>query len=308
MQKFLTFFTVKNKLKLIIFSVVFSVYFLFSLLMVTPGVGVESLRFIKSIENQISKVMPKGVYVVDGQDPSYETIMETVIKKAYSADAVSTLNSYETENYNQKKEDYTNFANKWYESRWSKVKENKGDIDLYDLGIDLISFDEAVSTEFLSYGYVHAGIAWMFQTNGLNEIFSSSIRNDLLRNQTIVDQDLYDSKMKSSDPGVDGIDIYDSPGTLLINNKIWYLNKQIENIKYGMNVFGHNIFKDKSLNESNMSKTSVTADELYTPHFTETLDNLRVGVILFFILLIVVLPGYILVLTMLLISKKKGAK
>ncbi|QBQ07875.1 hypothetical protein SGLAD_v1c06760 [Spiroplasma gladiatoris] len=306
MNKFLDFFSKKVNLKLIIFSVVFSVYFLFSLLMVTPGVGLESSRFINSIEKQISKVMPKGVYVVDGTDPTYDVVMESVIKKSYSADAISTLNSYEDSNYKTKKQEYQDFANRWYENKWSEVKTNKQDVDLYELGLDLIEFDKAVSTEFLSYGFVHAGIQWMFNSNGLNEIFSKDIRNDLLRNQTIINQELYDSKLNASESGISGIEVYDSLGTLLINNKVWYLNKQIESLKSGLNTFGHSIFKDKSLNASNMPKTSVTADELYTPHFTETLDNLRAGVILFFIFLIVVLPSYTYILTMLIINKKKG--
>ncbi|AKX34182.1 hypothetical protein SLITO_v1c05380 [Spiroplasma litorale] len=308
MKKFLNFYSTKVKLKIIVFSSVFAFYFLLSFLMVSPGVGLESLRFINSIHDQISQVMPKGVYVIDGKDPSFNTVLESVVKKSYSADAISTLNSYETVNYEQRRNEYEKFSNDWFESKWSSYREQQKDIDLFDLGNDLVEFDKAVSTEFLSYGYVHAGIQWMFQPGGLSDIFSSERKEDLLRNQTIIDQYLYESKIKSSDPGIDGINVYDSPGTLLINNKVWYLNKQIENIKYGFNVFGHNIFKDKTLNESKMPKTKVSADELYLPHFTDTLDTLRAGVVFFFILLIVVIPGYTFTITMLIINKKKGNK
>ncbi|QGS52084.1 hypothetical protein [Spiroplasma tabanidicola] len=306
MQKFKDFFTTKVKLKLIIFPIVFSVYFLFSLLMVIPGVGIESLRFINSIHKQIGEVMPKGVFVVDGKDVSYDLVMENVIKKAYTSDSISTLNSYETENYSQKRSDYEKFSNEWYETRWAKVRDEKGDVDLYDLGEDLIKFDKAVSTKFLSFGYVNSGIQWMFKNGGIKEIFSSSIRNDLLRNQTIIDQDVYESKLQASDPGISGIDVSASLGTLLVNNKIWYLNKQIENIKFGMNVMGHNIFKDKTLDESKMPKQKVETSELYVPFFTSTLDNLRAGVVFFLILLIVVIPCFTYTLTMLIINKKRG--
>ncbi|ASP28322.1 hypothetical protein SCORR_v1c05500 [Spiroplasma corruscae] len=309
MQKFVNFFSEKLKLKWIVISVTFAIYFLFSFLMVTPGVGVESLRFINSIKDQISNVMPKGIYEIDGSDPSYEVVLDTVVKKAYSADAVSTLNSYENEEYAKTRKDYEKFSNDWYENRWGDYKTSHKDIDLYDLGMDLVEFDKAVSTEFLSFGYVNPGIFWMFHSNGLNEIFSTEIRDDLLRNQTVIDQELYNSKINSSSVGIDGTDIYDSLGTLVVNNKVWYLNKQIENIKYGLNIFGHSIFKNKSLNSSNMPKDKVTTDEIYTPHFTETLDNLRAGVIFFFVLLIVVIPGYVFFVTStILINKKKGAK
>ncbi|AOG59999.1 hypothetical protein SHELI_v1c00440 [Spiroplasma helicoides] len=305
MKKISDFFSTKVKLKIMIFSIVFGIYFLFSFLMATPGVGIESLRFINSVHNQISQVMPQGVYVIDGKDPAYNTVMENVIKKAYSADAISTLNSYTTKNYEKKRSDYAEFAAKWYENRWGESAKNNQDIDLYDLGVNLIEFDKAVSTEFLSYGYVNPGIGWIFRDGGLKEIFSSHIKEELLRNQTFIDQDLYDSKMETSPVGMEGIDIYSSIGSLLVNNKVWYLNKQIQNIKYGMNIFGHSIFKDKTLNESKMPKTKVEINELYVPHFTEVLDNLRAGSILFFVALATV-PFYAFALTVLLINKKRG--
>ena len=302
------FFSIKSKLKLIIFSVISSLVFLLSILMTVPGVGLEAKRFIDSIEKQIKEVMPQGVYVIEASDPTYEAVMNSVIKSAYSSDAVSTLNSYQETNYQQKKEAYIKFSDDWFNKRWSSVIEKKQDVDLYDLGMDLVQFDQAVSTEFLSYGYVHSGIQWFFQNGGIKDIFSKERFDDLKRNQTSIDQETYNSYMDNTPPGTEGITINQSIGTLLVNNKVWFLNLQIENIKYGFSIFGHSIFKNKELKETNMPKKFVTKDELYTPFFTNNLEVLRSGIIMFFIYIIFILPISAYAITMLAINLKKGSK
>ncbi|AUB31682.1 hypothetical protein [Spiroplasma floricola] len=305
--KFKNFFEQKLKMKIIIASISTSFLFLLSFLMITPGIGLESQKFINSIEKQIKQIMPKGMYVIDGQDIVFEEVMNSAIKSAYTTDALSTLNSYEDKDLVEKKEKYSQFAEKWFEKRWSEDIKNKKDVDLYDLGLDLINFDKAVATEFLSYAYVHSGIQWMFQSGGLKEAFSSSFYKQVKRDQTIIDQDVYDSWMKSKGPGLEGISIDKSLGTMIINNKTWFLNKQIENIKFGFNILGHSIFKNKDLNESNMTKKNVTKEELSYPFLTNTLEVFRAGVILFFIFLIVILPTFLTFLTLWIINWKKGA-
>ncbi|AGR42182.1 hypothetical protein [Spiroplasma diminutum] len=305
-QKIKNFLYEKIKLKIIISSILVSFLFLFSLLMVTPGLGLESKKFINSIEKQIKEIMPQGKYVVDGNDVTYEQVMNTAIKSAYTSDAISTLNSYEDVNYAISKEAYTNFSNQWFENRWGDDIKNHKDIDLYDLGIDLIKFDQAVATKFLSFGYVNAGIQWMFKSNGLNQIFSSSFYQDAKRNQTIIDQETYDSYMSYEGPGLNGITVKKGLGTLLVNNKVWFLNRQIENIKFGFNIMGHSIFKDKSQNENNMAKSKVTYEDLSYPFFTNTLTVLRIGIVLFFIFIILVLPIYITFLSLWILNSKKG--
>ncbi|WP_339020250.1 hypothetical protein [Spiroplasma endosymbiont of Atherix ibis] len=305
--KFKNFFEQKLKLKIIISSIIASFLFLLSFLMVTPGIGLESQKFINSIEKQIKQIMPKGMYVIDGQDVVYEQVMNSAIKSAYINDALSTLNSYEDkELFVKKKKKYIKFSEKWFEKRWSEDIKNKKDVDLYDLGLDLIEFDKAVATEFLSYAYVHSGIQWMFQSGGLKEAFSSSFYKQVKRDQTIIDQKVYDSWIKSKGPDLEGISIEKSLGTMIINNKIWFLNKQIENIKFGFNILGHSIFKNKELNESNMTKKSVNHEELSYPFFTNTLETFRAGVILLFIFLIVILPTFLTFLTLWIINWKKG--
>ncbi len=307
-QKFKNFLNEKLKLKIIISSSIVCFLFLFSFLMVVPGLGIESKKFINSIEKQIKIIMPKGMYVIDGQDVVYEQVMNTAIKSAYTSDALSTINSYEDSNYAVKKEDYINFSNEWFEKRWGEDIRNQRDVDLYELGMDLIKFDQAVATKFLSYGYVHAGIQWMFKNGGLKEIFSSQFYEQAKRDQTIINQETYDSWMKYEGPGLNGIKVEKSLGTMIVNNKVWFLNRQIENIKFGLNILGHSIFKNKELNENNMSKTKVTFDELSYPFFTETLKVLRAGIIIFFIFLGIVLPIFTTFLTIWIINLKKGNK
>ncbi|ALD66466.1 hypothetical protein [Spiroplasma cantharicola] len=307
-QKFKNFLNKKIKLKLIISSSITAFLFIFSFLMITPGLGLESKKFINSIEKQIQTIMPKGMYVIDGQDLVYEQVMNTAIKSAYSSDALSTINSFEDSNYVIKKENYIDFSNQWFEKRWANDIQNQRDIDLYDLGMDLIKFDQAVATKFLSYGYVHAGIQWVFKSKGLNEIFSWQFYEQAKRDQTIIDQEIYDSWMDYDGPGLDGIKVNKSLGTMIVNNKVWFLNRQIENIKFGLNILGHSIFKNKELNENNMPKTKVTYEELSYPFFTETIKILRAGIIIFFMFIIIVIPIYTTFLTIWIVNLKRGNK
>ncbi|WP_338984334.1 hypothetical protein [Spiroplasma endosymbiont of Diplazon laetatorius] len=308
-EKFKNFFEEKLKLKIIISSSIATFLFLLSFLMVIPGLGLESQKFINSIEKQIKTIMPKGMYVIDGQDDVvYETAMNTSVKSAYVSDALSTLNSYEDKDIVIKKEEYTKFSEQWFENRWGEDIKNKKDVDLYDLGIDLIKFDKAVATKFLSFSYVHSGIEWMFKSNGLSEAFSSDFYQQIKRDQTIIDQDVYDSYMKYEGPGLSGLKVEKSLGTMIINNKVWFLNRQIENIKFGFNILGHSIFKNKNLNESNMNKTKVTYDELSYPFLTDTLEVFRAGSIMFILFLALILPVFITFLTIWIINYKKGER
>ncbi|WP_211277577.1 hypothetical protein [Spiroplasma monobiae] len=267
----------------------------------------ESQKFIKSIERQIKIIMPKGMYVIDGQDSAvYENAMNSAVKSAYVSDAISTLNTYEDKNIVVKREEYTNFSVEWFENRWADDIKNKRDVDLYDLGIDLIKFDKAVATKFLSYSYVHSGLEWMFRSGGLAEAFSKSFYKQVWRDQTIIKQDVYDSFMQYEGPGLSGLKVKESLGTMIINNKVWFLNRQIENIKFGFNIMGHSIFKNKNLNETNMNKIKVTYDELSSPFLTDTLNVYRTGVIMLFTFLVIILPIYSTLLTFWIINYKKG--
>ncbi|QEH61753.1 hypothetical protein SCHIN_v1c05560 [Spiroplasma chinense] len=305
--KFKEYFTKKVKLKIIVFSIISGCLLLLSILMMVPGVGLESKSFIDSIETQIKKIMPKGTYIIKGDSATYNTMMENVVRGAYQTDATSTLNSNEMspEDYDAALKAYSEFANTWYLNRWENAIKEQKDLDLYDLGMDLVKFDKAVSTEFLSYGYVHAGIAWFFHPGGIKDIFSKERYNDALRNQTMIDQEVYDEALNYVVPGTNVPNINKSLGTLLLNNKTWFLNYQIENIKYGFNVMGVNVFEDSNLSVSTMPKSSMDISELYMPNFTSTLQVLRAGIVMFFIYIGLILPLYIYAMVMLIKNRKE---
>ncbi|QEH61756.1 hypothetical protein SCHIN_v1c05590 [Spiroplasma chinense] len=308
LTKFKEYFTTKVKLKIIIFSVLSGLLFLLSFLMIVPGMGLESKSFIDSIETQIKKIMPKETYVVSGNDPAYNEMMNNVIQGAYLTDVQSTLNSYDTEpgEYAALREQYEKFAKDWYQKTWGDHVANKKDLDLYDLGMDLVKFDKAVSTEFFSFGYVNAGIAWFFHSGGIKDIFSKERYNDALRNQTMVDQDEYNKTVVVTSSGIELSNVSASKGAMLLNNKTWFLNYQISNIIYGFDAMGHNVFNDPNLSVETMPKSSMDISELYVPNFTGTLQVLRAGIVLFLIYMCLILPLYIFAMVMLIKNRKKG--
>ncbi|AGR42054.1 hypothetical protein [Spiroplasma diminutum] len=277
-----------KKLFLILILSLTSFFTVFTSLMIIPGIGVESLSFINSVEKQIKRIMPKGKYVFNPDHILYEEMMENVIKPSFKADALSTINFEDSEEKSEFYNAFSTFSDEWYEQHWAKRVENKEQIDLYDIGLNFIEFDKSVAEEFHSFGFVNTGIQWVFRKDGLNEIFSKDLYEMSLKQQTILDQEDYDSQMKYSGPGLNGIKIKSSIGTKIVNNKVWFLNTQIDSIKFAMSLT--NPFMDKNL-DKNEEIRYVTVDDLHWPNFTDTLNLLRAAVILWFMNLIVLPLG-----------------
>lgn len=192
--------------------------------------------------------MPKDKYVLDPTSPLYEPIMENVIRTSYLADAISTIDSYNSVEKEKFTPLYTDFTNEWYRNRWASVIEQKQPIDFYDIATDMIKFDQAIETEFQSYGYVNTKIQWIFHKNGINEMFSKDLKQKAIKQQSIWDQDEYEDLIVSTKPGFTGIKVKESPGTKLVNNKVWFLNQQIDSIKFAINSqFLVNPFINKNL-------------------------------------------------------------
>ncbi|KAF0850942.1 hypothetical protein [Spiroplasma poulsonii] len=148
--------------------------------------------------------------------------MNTVLKSSYEADILSSLNFYENPNQNEAiKKEYLAFADDWFNNRWGTTISNRKNIDLYDVGLDLIEFDKSVAVKFHSYGYVNTGIQWMFKSGGINQMFSSALHHHALVQQTINNQDNYNQMVDSTGPDINGLVVNKSVGTYLVNNKVW---------------------------------------------------------------------------------------
>ncbi|ALD66280.1 hypothetical protein [Spiroplasma cantharicola] len=292
----------KSKKIILILILSFVAFFpILTIIMTVPGMGIESLTFINSVEKQIKRIMPKNKFVFDPNHPLYEEMMENVIKPSFKADALSTINfedSHEKEEFYLK---YSNYSEEWYKKHWAEKVKNKEQIDLYDIGLNFIEFDKSVAEEFQSFGFVNTGIQWMFKSGGLKEIFSKNTYEMSLRQQTILDQSDYDDQMKYSGPGLNGIKIKHSVGTKIVNNKVWFLNTQIDSIKFALKLT--NPFMDKTLSKDQNIRY-VTVNDLKWPNFTSTLVFLRFSAVVIFFN-IVIIPGGI---GLFLILRKKWNK
>ncbi|ASZ09092.1 hypothetical protein CK556_01820 [Mesoplasma chauliocola] len=244
-----------------------------------PGMGIESIRFINSVKNQLEIIMPKDKYVLDPNSPLYKPIMENVIRTSYLADALSTIDYSNSKELEMFKSDYTDFSNEWFDKKWEPIIAQGKPIDFYDIAMDMIEFDKAIAAEFQSFGYVNTGTQWIFHKNGINEIFSSELKQNAIKQQSIWEQDEYESFIESSGPGLTGIKVKSSPGTKLVNNKVWFLNQQIDSIKYAINIQSlQNPFVNKNLSIDEVTDY-VTIDDLYHPNFTRGIIMAQVSFI-----------------------------
>ncbi|WP_338985568.1 hypothetical protein [Spiroplasma endosymbiont of Diplazon laetatorius] len=281
----------KNKTQKVVLILILSLVGFFSFLstiMIIPGMGIESLTFINSVEKQLKRIMPEGKYVFDPAHPLYEEMINNVIKNSYKADALSTINFYDSNDYNEHYEAYIKFSEEWFDKYWGQKVENKEEIDLYDVGINVIEFDKAIAQEFHSFGFVNTGLQWIFKPGGLSEIYSKDVYDLSLEQQTIWDQEDYDSQIEYSGPGLNGITVKNSIGTNILNNKVWFLNTQIDSIKFAMKLT--NPFLNKNLDKKEEIEY-VTVKDLKAPNFTSTLVFLRVATVLWFLNILIIPAG-----------------
>ncbi|AXK51741.1 hypothetical protein [Spiroplasma alleghenense] len=265
-------------------STFIAVIFLLGLLLSVPGMGLESLKFINSVKSTVNKHFPKGKFVIDGQGKFYEYAMIKSIKSSYTADCFSATNWYEDSSKNEEnKEKYLQFVDEWFENRWGDVIKNKEDVDLNDVSMDLIEFDQAFAQEFHNFGYVNPGITWIWKKGVISDLLSPNLKKshlyqDALEKQTIIDQETYDSNVDFTGPGLGGINVKSSLGAYLVNNKVWFINLQRENVSYAMTAaLGSSVFKDKNLSDADLPKL-ITAKDLYHPNFTSAIYTTAAGV------------------------------
>ncbi|WP_338972181.1 hypothetical protein [Spiroplasma endosymbiont of Panorpa germanica] len=265
-------------------STFIAITFLLGILLSVPGMGLESLKFINSVKSTVNKNFPKGKFVIDGKGKFYEYAMEKSIKSSYTADCFSATNWYEDSSLNEEhRKEYLIFVDEWFENRWGDVIRNKEDVDLNDVSMDLIEFDQAFAQEFHNFGYVNPGITWIWKKGVIADLLSPNLKKshlylDGLEKQTIIDQDVYDANVDFTGPGLGGINVKSSLGAYLVNNKVWFINMQRKNVSYAMTAaLGSSVFKDKTLGEEDLPKT-ITAKDLYHSNFTAAIYTTAAGV------------------------------
>ncbi|WP_169729898.1 hypothetical protein [Mesoplasma seiffertii] len=281
----------------------------------TPGMGLESYKFINSVKKQIDTNFAKGKFVIDGSSMVYEMIVNSAIKSSYKADALSSTNWYSQKEASPERiAEYNKFIDEWFDARWGQAIKNREDIDLNDVSMDLIKFDKAFATEFHSYGYVHPGISWIFKEGVAKDMLSFNLKNtemyqEALEKQTTIDQDKYDAYVKHTGPGLNGINVTSSLGSYIVNNKVWFINIQRANVEYALNdpiASTAGVFKDKTLTTADLPDL-ITADDLYQPNFTAGIIVTAIGTwMLLVITPIVLIGGTAVIVTVVIRSKKDG--
>ncbi|WP_035358812.1 hypothetical protein [[Acholeplasma] multilocale] len=246
-----------------------------------PGMGLESLKFINSIEKQINEKIPKNKFVLDGTNPLFKFVVNSAIKTSYVADVLSITDWSNPDKVSHIAE-YKEFAEARFEQRWGHNRDNGIDIDLNDVSLDLINLDHDFGEKYSNPGYTKAGISWIFEKNTISQLLNpnlkdSSLYTDALKKQTIIDQDLYNSFIDVQGPGLEGIKVTNSMGVNIVNSKVWFMNMQRSNIKFAMTP-GLGIFKNKDLNENDLPDY-VTADDFYHPNFTQGIEITIAGVV-----------------------------
>lgn len=240
------------------------------------GMGMESQRFINSVEKTIDQYIPKSKVVIDGDGLLYDFAVSQ-LKKSYVTDVVSTLTD-EQKNDVATEKFWETYANNKFDQRWKSVIDNKEDIDINQFSHELVAFDIEIAKEFHNYGFTHSGLSWIGKSGVLSQLWSSDyakteIYQEAQQNQTIINQSEYQS------------------GVYLVNNKVWFINDQIktltESIQFDI-VFKDNESVKKILlttdENGNEIPVQVSINNFYHPNFTNGFEQTRIGAIFLIIL------------------------
>lgn len=240
------------------------------------GMGMESQRFITSVEKTIDKYIPKGEVVVsaEGKLPLIYNLAVGNLKNSYKDDVLSTL-TVEQKSDETIKMFWENYANAKFDERWKSTVDNKADIDINEFSHALVQFDIEIAKEF-HYAFAHSGLAWIGQRKTLSSLWSSNFANTSLyqeaqQNETVLEQSKYVT------------------GTYIVNNKVGFINNQIKQILNPVNL---NAFKDQEsvknalMRDDNGTQVPVqiSVNELYHPNYTTMFQQTRIGSIFLIIL------------------------
>lgn len=265
-----------KKLSLVIIPPFFVGYSFVSMI---PGCSIESLTFINSVKKQINKHIPKNKFVLDKDSELFQSIGETLLKNTFILDADLSINFYDQYNLNQKS-DLEKYAVDWYEKCWEPIIKSKSEnIDLNNFSLNVIDFDISVSKKFYSTGLTTTGLQFSF--THMKELFSKLATANFSRFSKVIDQKIYESYLKYSEPSIFNQNIQSSVGNYAVNQKTFFLNYQLSLLKQSISNIFESPFVNKDLKEKDV--TFVSPNDLKAPHFPQTLNYLRFSVILFFV-------------------------
>lgn len=252
------------------------------------GMGMESQRFITSVDKVIDKYIPKGKVVVDGSVepieivPGYTTDLYAMavelLKESYETDVLSTL-TLEEQNDKVLMNFWKDYADTKFDEKWKSKIDNKEDIDINEFSHAVVQFDIEVAKQFHNYAFTHSGLGWIGQKKVLSQLWGSNFANTALyqeaqQNETILDQSEYKA------------------GTYVVNNKVSFINTQITSIITSVNSTDlglDKIFKDvasvnETLKNDDGTTVQISVDDLYHPNYTKMFQQTRIGAIFLIIL------------------------
>ena len=267
------------------------------------GMGMESQKFINSVERSIDHYLPKGKVVLDSKGGAFGLAKDT-LKSAYESDAISTLTTQEINS--SIKDEYLKYADDSFDSRWGTYfGTDKKDIDLNEFSHELVQFDISVAKKFHNYGYTHSGIEW-FSHHALGDLLKTNYKysatyQDASHQQIILDQNNYDVNIVGGTTDTTGfiptnIPVTASLGTYIVNNKVWFLNTQIDNIIKANNALvspftansktwiTNNLGTYDKNTDSVTRKETATVNDYYQPNFTKAFYQTRIGAVFLIIL------------------------
>ncbi|WP_342252686.1 hypothetical protein [Spiroplasma endosymbiont of Amphibalanus improvisus] len=360
-----------------------SVLFIIGISCSIPGLGMSTLKFINSFTDEIDEYMPKGSLVissdkVNGQpDKIKATMAQTIneqLQAAYTNDVLSSIydpfgdGALSTTTDAEGNVTYNDpLTQQMYDDAVAQfhhdldgyftydttdpdnvtVNGMLSDVDLNDVSHNLLDFDRTIGEKYHYSAYTKPGISWIFQ-GGTKSLFSSNSTNglyaDALKNQQMVSMEDYANSVEGglfTDP------VTKSPGTNLVNNKIWFINDQLQGIIAGLDAATPPLplikyhsedlpFTNESLDYINNNIATIYKDgtdeyqsptgnpdawqgfgpnnnffastnDVYNPMYLSDFAVARTGIVFLFILFPIAAIGTLTPLTYILVKSKKDA-
>jgi hypothetical protein len=291
--------TLGRKMMIILASALFGflgLWFLLATCLTIPGQGLESLKFIHTVEDEVDRIFPKGKFLVN------EGITkEKQLKDSYRAEVLSTI---VVNNFKDIKEDDGSlasqllaFADQWVDDNITNenatiVNESgTGYIDLNWIGHNFVEFDKAVTRKFFNSSFVSAGIQYLYTAkNSVKNMFSKSLEDFSKTQETVMDQETYNDSIKGgSTSGVNPQFTFTSSayGAHIVNNKVWFLQQQYDLIVAVMKSMleGTVLYSDENTplpDADEYTKTTArpVLESLKQPNFTGSLKLLQAGTVM----------------------------
>lgn len=248
------------------------------------GMGVESQRFINSVDAMIDRYIPQGKVVLDGSAEPIGGVIDVytagveILREAYQQDVLSTL-TVEQASDQTVVDFFKAYATDSFEQDWKARYEAKEDLDVNEFSHALVRFDVKVAKEFHDYSFTHSGLSWIGKKGTVSQLLNnnfpkSGLYQEAHKNETIVDQTDYKS------------------GTYLVNNKVAFINNQITGI---VNIAADpalgTVLKDAqgtldtlTLDGTKVNPVQISANDLYHPTYTVMYYQTRIGVVFLIIL------------------------